>query len=177
MKLDIQSNNIEEVVSEAHEIMALYTKKNEVELSFELAEDLPKAKFDRAKIIQVLTNLVSNAIKFTPEKGRVSVSIQHQNEELIITVSDTGMGIPKEALPKIFERFYRIDRPGKQIQGTGLGLAIVHKIVMMHSGRIEVESELARGTTFTIFLPLDPKSLPDVSSEKMDDVLEHTVAN
>ncbi|MBA7622747.1 Alkaline phosphatase synthesis sensor protein PhoR [subsurface metagenome] len=177
MKLDIQSNNIEEVVSEAHEIMALYTKKNEVELSFELAEDLPKAKFDRAKIIQVLTNLVSNAIKFTPEKGRVSVSIQHQNEELIITVSDTGMGIPKEALPKIFERFYRIDRPGKQIQGTGLGLAIVHKIVMMHSGRIEVESEVARGTTFTIFLPLDPKSLPDVSSEKMDDVLEHTVAN
>jgi len=177
MKLDIQSNNIEEVVSEVHETMALYAKKNEVELSLESAEELPKAKFDRAKIIQVLTNLVNNAIKFTPEKGRVSVSIQHQNEELIITVSDTGMGIPKEALPKIFERFYRIDRPGKQIQGTGLGLAIVHKIVMMHSGRIEVESELAKGTTFTIFLPLDPKSLPDVSPEKMDDVLEHTVVN
>lgn len=177
MKLDIQSNNIEEVVSEVYETMALYAKKNEVELSLESAEGLPKAKFDRAKIIQVITNLISNAIKSTPEKGRVSVSIQHQNEELIITVSDTGMGIPKEALSKIFERFYRIDRPGKQIQGTGLGLAIVHKIVMMHSGRIEVESELARGTTFTIFLPLDPKSLPDVSSEKVDDVLEHTVAN
>jgi len=177
MKLDIQSNNIKEVMSEVQETMALYAKKTEVELSFESAEKLPRAKFNRAKIIQVLTNLISNAIKFTPEKGRVSVSIQHQNEELIITVSDTGMGIPKEALPKIFERFYRIDRPGKQIQGTGLGLAIVHKIVMMHSGRIEVESELARGTTFTIFLPLDPKSLPDVSSEKMDDLLEHTVAN
>ena len=177
MKLDIQSNNIEEVVSEVYETMALYAKKNEVELSLESAEELPKAKFDRAKIIQVIANLISNAIKSTPEKGRVSVSIQHQNEELIITVSDTGMGIPKETLPKIFERFYRIDRPGKQIQGTGLGLAIVHKIVMMHSGRIEVESELTRGTTFTIFLPLDPKSLPDVSSEKMDDVLEHTVAN
>lgn len=177
MKLDIQSNNIEEVVSEVYETMALHAKKNEVELSLESVEELPKAKFDRAKIIQVIANLISNAIKSTPEKGRVSVSIQHQNEELIITVSDTGMGIPKEALPKIFERFYRIDRPGKQIQGTGLGLAIVHKIVMMHSGRIEVESELARGTTFTIFLPLDPKSLPDVSSEKMDDVLEHTVAN
>jgi PAS domain S-box-containing protein len=177
MKLDIQSNNIEEVVSEAHETMALYAKKNEVELSFELAEDLPKAKFDRAKIIQVLTNLVSNAIKFTPEKGRVSVSIQHQNEKLIITVSDTGMGIPKEALPKIFERFYRVKRHGKQIQGTGLGLAIVHKIVMMHSGRIEVESEVDRGTTFTVFLPLDPKSLPDVPSEKKDEVLENAVAD
>ncbi len=177
MKLDIQSNDIEEVVSEVHETMALYTKKNEVELSFELAEDMPKAKFDRAKIIQVLTNLVSNAIKYTPEKGRVSVSIQHQNEDLIITVSDTGMGIPKETLPKIFERFYRVKRHGKQIQGTGLGLAIVHKIVMMHGGRIEVESEVDRGTTFTVFLPLDPKSLPDVPSEKRDEVLENTLAD
>ena len=177
MKLDIQSNNIEEVVSEVYETMALYAKKNEVELSFESAEELPKAKFDRAKIIQVIANLISNAIKSTPENGRVSVSIQHQNEELIITVSDTGMGIHKEALPKIFERFYCIDRPGKQIQGTGLGLAIVHKIVMMHSGRIEVESEVGRGTTFTIFLPLTPKSSPDVSSEKKDEVLENTVAN
>ena len=177
MKLDIQSNDIVEVGSEVHETMSLYSKKNEVELSFESAGELPEAKFDRAKIIQVLTNLVSNAIKFTPEKGRVSVSIQHQNEKLIITVRDTGMGIPKEALPKIFERFYRVKRQGKEIQGTGLGLAIVHKIVMMHSGRIEVESEVGRGTTFTIFLPLTPKSLPDVSSEKKDEVLENTVAN
>ena len=177
MKLDIQSNDIVEVGSEVHETMSLYSKKNEVELSFESAGELPEAKFDRAKIIQVLTNLVSNAIKFTPEKGRVSVSIQHQNEKLIITVRDTGMGIPKEALPKIFERFYRVKRQGKEIQGTGLGLAIVHKIVMMHSGRIEVESEVGRGTAFTIFLPLTPKSLPDVSSEKKDEVLENTVAN
>ncbi len=177
MKLDIQSNDIEEVVSEVHETMALYSKKNKVELSFESAKELPKAKFDRAKIIQVLTNLISNAIKFSPEKGRVSVNIQHQNEELIITVSDKGVGIPKEALPKIFERFYSVNQPGKQVQGTGLGLAIVHKIVMMHSGRIEVESEVGRGTTFTVFLPLDSKSLPDVPSEKKDEVLENAVAD
>jgi len=177
MKLDIQSNNIEEVVSEVYETMALYAKKNKVELSLESAEELPKAKFDRAKIIQVLTNLVSNAIKFTPEKGRVSVSIQHQNEELIITVSDTGMGIPKEALPKIFERFYRIDRPGKQIQGTGLGLAIVHKIVMMHNGRIEVASELGQGTTFTVFLSLDPKLLQKNLPAKADKILNNSIAN
>jgi len=176
-KLDIHSNDIKEVALEVHEIIAFYAKKNEVKLSFEPAEDLPKAKFDRAQIILVLTNLISNAVKFTPEKGRVSVGIQHLNEELIITVSDTGMGIPKEALPKIFGRFYRVKRHGKQIQGTGLGLAIVHKIVMMHGGRIDVESEVDRGTTFTVFLPLEPKFLPDVPSEKRDEVLENTVAN
>jgi two-component system phosphate regulon sensor histidine kinase PhoR len=77
-----------------------------------------------------------------------------QRDELVITVSDTGIGIPKEALSKIFDRFYRVPHPGKQIPGTGLGLAIVKKIVALHDGRIEVESELNRGTTFIIFLPL-----------------------
>jgi len=87
------------------------------------------------------------------------------------------MGIPKEALPKIFERFYRIDRPGKQIQGTGLGLAIVHKIVMMHNGRIEVASELGQGTTFTVFLSLDPKLLQKNLPAKADKILNNSIAN
>lgn len=177
MKLDIQDNDIKEVVLEVYETMALVAKTKQIKLLLQLADDLPKTQFDRAKIIQVLTNLVSNAIKFTPEKGRVNVNIQHQNENLIIKVSDTGMGIPKEALPKIFERFYRVTRRGKQIQGTGLGLAIVHKIVMKHAGRIEVESEVDQGTTFTVFLPLEPKSLPEVSSVKVDEVLENTIVH
>ena len=176
MKLDIHCNNIEQVLLEVHETMALSAKKNQVELLFVSVEDMPEAKFDRAKIIQVLTNLVGNAIKFTPEKGRVSVNVRHENGQLVISVSDTGMGIPKEELPKIFERFYRVKRSGKQIQGTGLGLAIVHKIVMMHGGRIEVESEVDQGTNFTVFLPLEPKSLPEVSSEKIDEILENVTA-
>jgi len=175
MKLDIQSNDIKEVVWEVYETMALVAKKKQIELSLQLADDLPKIPFDRAKIIQVLTNLVSNAIKFTPEKGRVSVNIQHRDKELIIKVSDTGMGIPKEALPKIFDRFYRVTRHGKQIQGTGLGLAIVHKIVMMHAGRIEVESEVDQGTTFTVYIPIEPVSLQEVSSVKIDEALEKTI--
>ena len=93
----------------------------------------------------------------------------------LISVSDTGMGIPKEALSKIFDRFYRVNRPGKQIQGTGLGLAIVHKIVMLHGGTIEVESKVDYGTTFTIFLPLKVKSLPEQPSETVDEPLEDTI--
>jgi PAS domain S-box-containing protein len=175
MKLDLQIHDIEKVLSEVQETMSLFAKKHGVELLFDFAGGLSQAEFDRAKIIQVLTNLVSNAIKFTPEEGQVSVNARQQDNNWVISVSDTGMGIPKEALPKIFDRFYRVNRPGKQIQGTGLGLAIVHKIVMLHGGTIEVESKVDHGTTFTIFLPLEVKSLPEQPSETVDEVLENTI--
>ena len=86
------------------------------------------------------------------------------------------MGIPKEALPKIFEHFYRVNRPGVQIQGTGLGLAIVHKIVIMHGGTIEVESKVDRGSTFTVFLPLKVKLSPEPLSKTVEEFLENTIA-
>ncbi|UCE48723.1 MAG: PAS domain S-box protein [Phycisphaerales bacterium] len=175
-KPDIQSNDIEQVLSDVHETMALCAQKRGVKLSVDCAQEVPSAEFDRDMIIQVLTNLVGNAIKFTPAKGRVSVDVRHREGELVIGVSDTGMGIPKEALPKIFERFYRVKRPGKEIQGTGLGLAIVHKIVMMHGGRIEVESEIDQGTTFTVFLPVETKTLPEASSTQKDEFLESAIA-
>ena len=79
---------------------------------------------------------------------------------MVIKVSDTGMGIPKDDLHKIFGRFYRVHRPGKQIQGTGLGLAIVKEIVIRHDGRIDVESEIDKGSTFTVYLPAAPQSAP-----------------
>jgi len=176
-KLDIQSHDIKEVLSEVQETMALYANKHGDELSFASADDLSKAEFDRAKVIQVLTNLVSNAVKFTPEGGLVSVDARRQDTDWVISISDNGMGIPKEALPKIFERFYRVTRRGKQIKGTGLGLAIVHKIVMLHGGRIEVESQVGQGTTFTIFLPLATKSSPESLSEKEDELIENAIAS
>jgi signal transduction histidine kinase/DNA-binding NarL/FixJ family response regulator len=172
VKLHIQNNDISEVVTEVHETMVLVAKKKGVNLLFDLTGDLPKAKFDRSQIIQIMSNLISNGIKFTPEKGQVSVSVRQQNDELILTVRDTGVGIPKEELPKIFKRFYRVSMPNKQIQGTGLGLAIVNKIVMMHGGRIEVESELGKGTTFTMFLPLAGKCTPEPSPVAADQVVE-----
>ncbi|MBA7688468.1 Sensor histidine kinase RcsC [subsurface metagenome] len=171
--LDIRDNDIKKVTSEVYETMVLSAKKKRVELLLEFAEDLPEAKFDRSKIVQVLTNLVSNAIKFTPEKGRVSVNVRHENEELVISASDTGIGIPQEALPKIFDRFYCVNHPGKEMQGTGLGLSIVKGIVMMHGGRIEVESQVSQGTTFRVFLPLDSKPSPEVLFEGKDEQLEN----
>ena len=137
--------------------MVLYAEKNGIELLFEFDEDLPQAKFDHERIVQVLINLIGNAIKFSPQGGQACLNVQHRDEELVISVSDTGVGIPQNELPKIFERFYRAEHQREEVQGTGLGLSIVHKIVTRHGGRIEVESEVGQGSTFTVFLPLDPK--------------------
>ena len=177
MKFNIQENDIREVVKDACHTMTLYAEKKKVKLSVKLDDDLPKAKFDSDGIIQVLTNLISNSIKFTLENGQVSISVQHKGEDLVIRVSDTGIGVSKENLPKLFSPFYQIHQPGQQAKGTGLGLAIVKKIVMMHGGRIEVESEVSQGTTFTVFLPLNGKPVPEVLPEKMDELLENTVVD
>jgi two-component system phosphate regulon sensor histidine kinase PhoR len=127
-------------------------------------------------MIHVLTNLLSNAIKFTPEKGSITVSARQQGEDLAVSVSDTGMGMPKEALPKIFDQFYRVHQQNQQIKGTGLGLAIVKKIVDAHDGRIEVASELEKGTTFTVYLSLSYKPEQETLSEEQDQVVEKAVS-
>ena len=174
---DMQYNDLEQIISEVYETMILFAQKNKVELVCELTENLPKVKCDRAKIIQVITNLIGNAIKFTPAEGKVTIKAQQCNDELTLSVIDTGMGIPKEALSKIFDRFYRVKRKGQEIQGTGLGLAIVNKIVMAHNGRIDVESQIDQGTTFTVYLPLLSKALPEEVPEQTDKVLENTLVN
>ena len=169
--LHIQNNDIKQIFLEVHETMVLYAEKNGVELLFELADNLPEARFDRDRIVQVLINLLGNAIKFTPKGGRANLNVQHRDEELIITVSDTGVGIPEKELPKIFERFYRAEQHREEIQGTGLGLSIVHKIVMRHGGRVEVESDVGKGSIFTVFLPLDPKPEANLLPVTADQIL------
>ncbi|MDD5135331.1 MAG: ATP-binding protein [Phycisphaerae bacterium] len=167
MKFDPALNNVSQIVREAADTMKLFADKHKVKLSVSLAADIGEAMLDRNHIIQVLTNLLSNAIKFTPEKGKVLLEAVRQNDEIVITVSDTGMGMPKDDLPKIFERFYRVRRPGKEIAGTGLGLPIVAQIINQHSGRIIVDSKLNKGTTFTVYLPVSPeKNEPDISVDQ-----------
>ena len=156
--------------------MSLCAKKRGVKLLLERDENLPEVYVDRVKIIQILTNLVHNAIKFTPEKGKVTIYVNHRDEEVVMNVADTGIGIPKEALPKIFECFYRVTQRNKKIQGTGLGLAIVQRLVMMHNGRVDVTSEEGRGTTFTIFLPANLRHKSDCVPLPADDILQHSIS-
>jgi signal transduction histidine kinase len=102
---------------------------------------------------QVLLNLGDNAVKYTPAGGRISIWLKPHDREVIFTISDSGVGIPAEDLPRVFDRFYR-GRTSRSSSGTGLGLAIVKRIVEAHGGSIEVESRLGDGSTFRVKLPL-----------------------
>jgi two-component system phosphate regulon sensor histidine kinase PhoR len=105
-------------------------------------------------IIQVFSNLIDNAVKFTPEKGKITVKAREEDDFIQIDVSDTGIGIEEEHLPRIFERFYRVDKArSREMGGTGLGLAIVKHIVHANKGKVSVKSEPGKGSTFSVFLP------------------------
>jgi two-component system sensor histidine kinase SenX3 len=109
---------------------------------------------DETQLTSMFTNLVDNAVKYTPPGGRVEVTGGCEDSEIVIRVSDTGIGIPEGKLPRIFERFYRVDKArSKETGGTGLGLAIVKHIAENHGGRVTVESTLGEGSTFTVYLP------------------------
>ena len=111
---------------------------------------------DRTRLQEALHNLLDNAVKYSRENGQIRVSARQHNGDIELSVSDDGIGIAKEDLPRIFERFYRGDkaRSGDNIRGTGLGLAIVKHVAQLHGGRVEAESELERGTTIRVLLPI-----------------------
>jgi two-component system sensor histidine kinase SenX3 len=109
---------------------------------------------DETLLTSMFTNLVNNAVNYTPPGGRVEVTGGFEGSEIVIRVSDTGIGIPESKLPRIFERFYRVDKArSKETGGTGLGLSIVKHIAENHGGRVTVESRLGEGSTFTVYLP------------------------
>jgi two-component system sensor histidine kinase GlrK len=119
-----------------------------------LDKNLPSLLIDRERILQVLRNLIGNALKFTPEGGRVWVSVQPLNREVKVSITDTGPGIPKEDLSIIFEKFSQVKgMDSNQIKGTGLGLAIVKHIITAHGGRVWAENRPAHGSSFTFVLP------------------------
>jgi signal transduction histidine kinase len=116
--------------------------------------DLPPVRADRDRINQVFDNLIGNAIKFSPEGGIITVQVQEMDEKLQVSVSDSGIGIPEDKLGRVFERFYQVDGSAtRKFGGAGLGLAIVRRIVEAHGGRIWVESQVGRGSTFSFTLP------------------------
>jgi len=112
---------------------------------------------DEEKLKQVFEGLLNNAIKFTDSGGRIFVSVRSLYKEIEIIISDTGIGIPENDIPNIFQKFYRVSRPGKEIPGTGLGLVFVKQIVDLHKGLITVNSEVNMGTSFVIKLPKENK--------------------
>lgn len=126
-------------------------------------------EIDTDKMTQVLDNILNNAIKYSPDGGKITFSMKTTDSQLIVSISDQGLGIPKADLPKIFDRFYRVDKARSRSQGgTGLGLAIAKEIVKQHKGFIWAKSEYGHGSTFTIVLPYSK----EIAMDEWDDTLE-----
>jgi signal transduction histidine kinase len=152
-KTDFDLGSLIQTMMREFEITA---QKTDVTLRTEIGSRIPLFHGDTDHLKRVIDNLVSNALKFTPNEGQVLVSLRFEGEHFVLQVSDTGIGIPEDELERIFERFYQVDGSmSRRFGGTGLGLSLVHEIVLAHHGRIEVESGVNKGTTFTIYFPIE----------------------
>ena len=135
-------------------------KEKGIQLSVVFREELPNVKTDKRRLEQVFGNLLDNAFKYTPAGGRVEINGTLSEKEVLVRISDTGIGIPPEDLPRTFERFYRADKGrSRQLGGTGLGLSIVRHIVESAGGRVWAESEIDKGSTFFFTLPVWQKGV------------------
>jgi len=149
-------------------------RSQDEEKKYELVRDYPInsvwIEIDTDKMTQVIDNILNNAIKYSPDGGKITVSMKTTDDQMILSISDQGLGIPKQDLPRIFDRFYRVDRARSRAQGgTGLGLAIAKEIIKQHNGFIWAKSEYGKGSTFTIVLPYDKDA---VKEEIWEDEIE-----
>ncbi|MFZ6029111.1 MAG: ATP-binding protein [Chloroflexota bacterium] len=151
---DFQSTDVGVLTQMAIARQRQYAEENHVRLQLEMAPGLPKAKSDPKSLGQAIDAIINNAIKFSPEGGDVNIHVGSGERRLWVKVEDCGVGIPPEALPDIFNRYFRLDQVGGYLfRGLGLGLSIAQQVVIQHGGEITVESELGKGSTFTLWLP------------------------
>jgi two-component system phosphate regulon sensor histidine kinase PhoR len=147
--------DVSEPVATAVERLRPQAERAGLELILNLGNDLPLLRGDREGLERAVINLVQNAIKFTPEKGRVIVTVVAARGGVLVTVTDTGVGIDPDDLPRVFERFFKADK-SRRAGGTGLGLALVKHTIEIHGGRVEAQSEAGQGATFRFWLPATP---------------------
>jgi two-component system phosphate regulon sensor histidine kinase PhoR len=152
--LDREPVDLEAVARRAVELLTPAAREKRVEIEL-LEEEVPAVQGDAGNLERLLLNLLDNAIKYNRPDGRITVRVGRSDGEALLEVSDTGIGIPAESIPRIFERFYRVDKGrAREEGGTGLGLAIVKHIAQAHGGQVDVESRVGRGSTFRVRLPL-----------------------
>jgi two-component system, NtrC family, sensor histidine kinase KinB len=156
VRMDLAPTSVEKLVTDAVEASRASYEAKGVELKSALPEDLPPVAVDRARIAQVFSNLLNNALKYTPAGGRVSITAAPMKDNVVFMVSDTGVGIPEAYLKRIFEKFFRVPGQGAE-SGAGLGLAIARDIVEAHGGSIQVASEEGKGTAFSFQLKMADK--------------------
>ncbi|MBQ9968472.1 MAG: HAMP domain-containing protein [Oscillospiraceae bacterium] len=154
MEMNISRFALREAVENVYKAVALDAQNHKHTLTLECPEDLPSVDGDRERLEQVIMNIVSNAIKYTADGGKIEIVAGTRGKNVFIRVSDNGIGIPEKDLPRLFERFYRVDKArSRESGGTGLGLSIAREILSQHKGDIRIESVYGEGTDVTITLP------------------------
>lgn len=154
-EMSMETLNIYESIENVYDAVLMEAQRHDHILLLDVNDDLPLIRGDTARLEQVMMNILSNAIKYTPNSGTIRISAAREEHNIVISFSDNGIGIPKEDMPRIFERFYRVDKArSRESGGTGLGLAIAREIVLQHHGDIKIESEPGVGTTVRIILPI-----------------------
>jgi len=143
------------LIKKAVTIVDNQAKAKSITLKVDIPQSLPRIRADETRFSQVMINLLDNAVKYSSEGGSATISAQVVENGLQVDISDTGIGISEADLPRIFERFYRVDKArSRELGGTGLGLSIVKHIVSAHGGQIRVKSEPGHGSTFSFIIPL-----------------------
>ena len=156
--LNAQNHDLVRFVTPLVYSFTSYAEKQYINYNLKFPDEPLWVSFDKDKLDKVLINLVSNAFKYTPEFGQIYFSVEKNKKNAILTVKDSGIGIPKDKIDLVFNRYYRVNDPSYEMDmGTGIGLALTKELVELHNGRIEVESEKGKGTTFKVYLPLGPK--------------------
>jgi two-component system phosphate regulon sensor histidine kinase PhoR len=149
--------NINQLVDEVIAQLSPQAERQKIAISQDFTADLPSVPADKDRVRQVIANLAHNAIKFTPAEGRITITVRALEDSLVVDIADTGIGISKEDLPRVFERFYKGDK-ARAGEGTGMGLAIAKHVIEAHGGSIWVQSEEGKGSTFSFSLPFQAGS-------------------
>jgi len=156
MALDCRETDLGRLVEEISQKVEGEMQDKNLEYRIELPPKYPKLSLDKGKLTAALVNMLGNAAKYTPDGGRVTFRVDVNSKQVEFAVTDSGIGISEEDLPRVFERFYRCnDDRVREITGSGLGLALTQEVARLHGGDISVESKLNEGSTFRIKIPLD----------------------
>jgi len=152
-----KNGNLGTILSELVQASIPYSRQKNIELTISGTDEIPDSSIDVEKVETISANLISNALKFTPDKGKINICVGKDQDSIWFEVQDTGMGIPEEKIEQIFERFLQVeDKHSRRNEGTGLGLAMVRELTLLHGGKINVQSKIGEGSTFRVELPMKP---------------------
>ena len=155
IKFNFEEVSVRDIFVSAMPLVEAKAGLKKLNIQNNLPENIPHIRADRDRLTQILVNVLDNAVKFTPEDGSIIIDAGQKDRYAVLTITDTGIGIPKEEVQRLGERFYRVDRSrSRDMGGTGLGLSIVKHLMIAHGGRMEIESQLGRGTKVSLFFPV-----------------------